>query len=106
MLLKLNSHHVLVKFTEHTNSTFFGGEGEEFDISNFALSFPPLLVKQYGTRFIKVMLIPFAAMNYIKKGKVRLTLSTLEANPQLKQVMRLKRTYCYPETMSLSYIEQ
>ena len=32
---------------------------------------------------------PFAAMNYKKKGKVRVTLSTLEANPRLKQVISL-----------------
>ena len=47
VLVKLNSHHVLVKFTER-NSTFFGGEGEGFDFSNFALSVPRLLTSFVG----------------------------------------------------------
>ena len=47
VLVKLNSHHVSVKFTER-NSTFLGGEGEGFDFSNFALSVSRLLASFVG----------------------------------------------------------
>ena len=73
MLVKLNSLHVLVKFTEH-NSTFFGGEGEGFDFSNFALSVLRLLTSSVG-QTVRNMFhqgdpeSDFAAVNYKKREK-------------------------------------
>ena len=44
VLVKLNSHHVSVKFTERNS----GGEGKGFDFSNFALSVSRLLTSFVG----------------------------------------------------------